>query len=207
MRAATQAKHPALTIALHWGTLVAIVVAVAAMFTRDAIEDTTWRQILLHLHRQLGLLVLVGLAARIAVRTYRGLVDHAPDMALILRWAARAAHVALYGLLIALPLIGWACTSAHGISLAFLGVWTLPALVSPDSEFADTLSDYHVLLSWVLLGVVAAHASAALWHHYVRRDWVLGAMLPRWIERLPQRRAASDNRGAERLAIKSSSMN
>src|SRR5258705_7769621 len=71
LRAATQAKHPALTIALHWGTLVAIVVAVAAMFTRDAIEDTTWRQILLHLHRQLGLLVLVGLAARIAVRTPR----------------------------------------------------------------------------------------------------------------------------------------
>ena len=206
-RIATQAKHPTLMIALHWGSLLAIVISVGAMFLRDAVEDSTTRLVLLHVHRQLGLLVLVGAAVRIALRLYRGFVDHAPDMMQILRWAARAAHVGLYGLLIALPLVGWACTSAHGISLAFLGVWPLPGLVAADSEFADTLSDYHVLLSWVLLGVVAAHASAALWHHYVRRDSVLSAMLPRWIRRLPPRLATDDNRGSDRLGVKSPGLN
>jgi cytochrome b561 len=47
-----------------------------------------------------------------------------------------------------------------------------------DSELAGVLSDYHVLLAWILLIFVGMHAAAALWHHFVRRDAVLAAMLP-----------------------------
>lgn len=174
----SRAKHPTLIIALHWGCMLAIVISVAAMFVRDAIEDQTWRQVLLHIHRQLGLLVLIVVAWRIALRLRKSLADHAPDMAAVFRWAAKATHVVLYALLIALSVGGWACTNAHAISLSLLGVLPLPDLMSADSEVADTLSDYHILLSWVLLASVAVHAIAALWHHYVRRDAVLSAMLP-----------------------------
>src|SRR5579863_7459068 len=52
--------HPTLTVAFHWVTVLAIVVAVAAMFVRDAVEDRVWRQLLLETHRQLGLLVLIA---------------------------------------------------------------------------------------------------------------------------------------------------
>ena len=113
-------RHPTLTVAIHWITAVAIVVAVAAMFVRDAVEDRLWRQILLETHRQLGLLVLLAAAARITLRLRKGLTDHAPDMATLLRWTAKAAHFVMYGVLIALPLLGWAVTSAHGVSLKFL---------------------------------------------------------------------------------------
>jgi len=171
-------RHPLLVIAMHWGTLLAVVIAVAATFIRDAIEDDTYRQALLQVHRQLGLLVLVVAVWRVAVRIRRNLADYAPDMAFVLRWAAKATHVFLYGLLIALPLVGWALTSAHGIWLSFLGMFRLPMLVAADSEFADTLNDYHIWLAWGLLAIVTAHAAAALWHHFVRRDTVLTAMLP-----------------------------
>jgi cytochrome b561 len=177
--AAARPKHPAVTVALHWGTVAAIVIAVAAMFLRDAMEDKFWRQLLLETHRQLGLLVLIGVGVRIAVRLWRGFADHAPDVSAILRWAAKMAHVLLYGLLIALPLEGWALTSAHGITLALFGAVHLPNLLASDSELADTLSDYHIWLAWALLVFVGMHAVAALWHHFVRRDAVLTAMLPR----------------------------
>ena len=172
-------SHPALTVALHWTTVVAIVVAVAVMFVRDAVEDRVWRQVLLETHRQLGLLVLIGAGVRIVLRLHRGLADHAPDMSALLRWAAKAAHLLMYGVLIALPLLGWAVTSAHGVALKFLGSVPLPRILSPDSELADTLTDYHVWLAWGLLGLVVAHVGAAIWHHFVRRDGVLRAMLPR----------------------------
>jgi cytochrome b561 len=99
-------------------------------------------------------------------------------MSAFMRLAAQAAHVLLYGLLIAIPVVGWALTSAHDIPLFFLGVIHLPQLVSADSELADTLSDYHVWLAWGLLAAVALHVAAALWHHFIRRDGVLQAMLP-----------------------------
>ena len=175
----TRSRHPALTIAIHWATVMAIVVAVAVMFVHDATEDRAWRQFLLGAHRQLGLLVLVGAGIRIAIRLRRGLADHAPDIAPVLRWAAKAAHIFLYGVLIALPLLGWAVTSAHGINLTLLGSVPLPRLLSSDSELADTLTDYHVWLAWGLLALVVAHVSAACWHHFARRDGVLRAMLPR----------------------------
>jgi cytochrome b561 len=158
---------------------VAIVVAVAAMFVRDAVEDRVWRQILLETHRQLGLLVIIGAGVRIAIRLRKGLTDHAPDMAALLRWTAKAAHLLIYGVLIALLLLGWAVTSAHGVSLLFLGSVPLPKVLPADSELADTLTDYHVWLAWALLGLVVAHVSAAVWHHFVRKDGVLRAMLPK----------------------------
>ena len=43
----TVTRHPALTIAIHWATAIAIVVAVAVMFARDATEDRAWRLFLL----------------------------------------------------------------------------------------------------------------------------------------------------------------
>jgi cytochrome b561 len=172
-------SHPAPTIAIHWMTVVALVIAVAVMFVRDANEDRAWRQFLLDAHRQLGLLVLLGAGVRIAIRLRRGLADHAPGMAPLLRWVAKAAHVLMYAVLIALPLFGWAVTSAHGIGLTFLGTVPLPKLLSSDSELADTLSDYHVWLAWGLLALVVTHIAAAIWHHFVRRDGVLRAMLPK----------------------------
>ncbi len=174
----THARHPALTIAMHWGTLAAILIAVGAMWVRDVVEDNTLRQVLLQAHRQLGIAVLLVAVARIVVRLRYGFADHAQGMAAVLRWAAKGAHLALYGVLLAIPLVGWALTNAHGINLNFLGVIPLPAITAADSEFADTLNDYHVWLAWGLLALVGAHALAALWHHYVRRDAVLRAMLP-----------------------------
>lgn len=112
------------------------------------------------------------------LRLRRGLADHATDIAPLLRWAAKVAHILLYGVLIALPLLGWAVTSAHGIKLTLLGSVPLPLLLAPDSELADTLSDYHVWLAWGLLALVVAHVTAACWHHFARRDGVLRAMLP-----------------------------
>jgi cytochrome b561 len=175
---APRVRHPTLVIALHWGTLIAIVISVAAMFIRDAIEGSAWRQALIEIHRQLGLLVLVAVGLRIVVRVFAGLVDHAQGMSALLRRAARLAHVLLYAMLIALPLEGWLLTNAHGIGLSLFGLGPLPNLMASDSEFADVLSDYHVRLAWGLLGLVGMHAAAALWHHYVRRDAVLTAMLP-----------------------------
>jgi len=178
-----------LIVALHWGTVAAILVSVGAMFLRDAIEDTAGRQVLLQIHRQLGLAVLIVVGLRILVRLTRGLADHSAGMSTVMRLAAQGAHILLYSLLVALPLVGWALTSAHGISLNFLGVVHLPQLMAADSELADTLSDYHIWLSWVLLAFVSMHAAAALWHHFVRRDAVLAAMLPGRAGMMPRRRA------------------
>ena len=178
MSRATAAKHATATIVLHWGTVTAIVIMVAAIYLRDLTEDKAIRQLLLDVHRQFGLLVMIGVPIRILARYWLGFADQTSSMAKLLRWAAAGTHMVLYASLIALPVLGWAATSAKGVALSLFGLVPLPSLATPDPDVADALLDYHQWFGWALFGLVAMHALAALWHHFVRRDGVLAAMLP-----------------------------
>lgn len=171
-------KHHPMTIALHWGTVLCVVLAVSAVLLREVIGDKFWRMLLMDTHRQLGLIIMLGVAVRLYVRQKHGMANHMRGMPLAIRMVAQAVHWVLYAALIALPLLGWASTSAHNVSLRFLGFLPLPALTAVDSEMADLLSDYHTFGAWALGAVIAMHAGAALFHHFIRRDTVLWAMLP-----------------------------
>jgi len=171
-------RHPLVTRVLHWATAVILVVSVSAILYRETTEQKTLRQVLMELHRQLGLLVLLLLVARVAVRSVKGLVNHAPGPSAARCRAATVAHWSMYGVIAGLVLLGWALCNAHAIHLRLFGVIPLPDLVAADSDLADTLSDYHIWAAWVLLSLVVPHVLAALWHHYIRHDGVLTAMLP-----------------------------
>lgn len=171
-------RQAAAVIATHWVSALLVVVAALSALARELTENSHLRNLLIDSHRQIGLLVLLALGLRLALRVRVGLKDSAGDMALPLRIAAHAAHLLLYALLLAIPLLGWAVSNAHGLTLHLFGVVPLPLLVEEDPDLADSLTDKHILASWILLAAVTAHVLAALWHHLVRRDQVLSAMLP-----------------------------
>ncbi len=191
-------KHHPMTIFLHWGTVLCIVAAVSAVLLREIVEEKYWRQLLLETHRQMGLIVFFCVAVRLGVRLRFGMADHTAGLPRLMRLAATSAHCSLYGLMVGLPLLGWATTNAHNLQVRFLGLVVLPDLVSVDSELAIQLSDFHALGAWALLGLVLLHGSAALYHHFIRRDRVLWAMLPNRVDIVPSRstkKATSGNAG------------
>lgn len=175
---ASAARHSAWTIALHWFTVLAIVIGVGAVLWRELVEDKGLRVILMEAHRQAGLLVLVALGLRLLVRWRVGMADHAGEMPRLMRIAAGAAHLALYALLLALTVLGMAASNAHAVQLKLFGLIPLPILVAEDGDLADTLEAWHLWGAWLLLALVVLHVAAAAWHHWGRRDGVLTAMLP-----------------------------
>ena len=60
----------------------------------------------------------------------------------------------------------------------YLGLWQMPDLVAKDLDLHETMEGVHETLAYVLLGLVALHAAAALKHHFIQRDEVLARMLP-----------------------------
>lgn len=171
-------RHHPLTIALHWLSLLLLVGGVAAVLGRDVVEDRALRTLLLELHRNAGVMVLALAAIRLAVRLWKRAhrVEH--GLPPLLRRGAQLSHGLLYLGLMAVPLLGWALSSARGQVPLLLGLLPLPALMARDRELAETLEGWHEDLAWVLLTLIALHAAAALWHHHVRRDGVLRAMWP-----------------------------
>jgi cytochrome b561 len=173
-----QARHPRVLVLLHWLTALCLVLAAAFILTRDQMDGRTLRMWLLEGHRHFGLFILILFFVRLVVRLRTGRLPAEENTAWPLRVAAGLTHVALYALLLAQPLLGWALTSAAGKTVDFFGI-ALPALVAEDEDLADTLHTWHENTAWALLILICLHAGAALWHHFVMRDGVLRRMSPR----------------------------
>ena len=94
------------------------------------------------------------------------------------RWLVQVMHLALYGLMVLIPLSGWLMSSAKGFQTVWFGVLPLPDLLSKDLLVAEVLKEVHETLNWVLVSLVIGHAAAAIKHHVVERDGVLTRMLP-----------------------------
>jgi cytochrome b561 len=128
--------------------------------------------------------VLLAVLLRILWR-----LDHRPPplpaMPPLERAAAEGTHWLLYGLMLVIPLTGWALVSVSPFNLptVLYGVMPWPHLpVFPDladkAGVEAVVKLIHGKLAWALTALIALHAAAALRHHFILRDAVLRRMLP-----------------------------
>lgn len=164
-------RHAAPLILLHWLTALAVVVAYVS--SGDPTEAGNALAGQLHVASGLTLFLLVAL--RLPLRLLMGAPADEPAP----RWqqrAARAMHVALYALLFAVPLAGWAELADKTAQFSVLG----QALPLPDARawWVRAAGAAHTTLGDALVWLAGVHAAAGLAHHYVLRDATLARMLP-----------------------------
>lgn len=95
------------------------------------------------------------------------------------KMAHHATHGLLYGLFFAVPLIGWAYSSAAGFPIVFLGLWQLPDFVPVSKELAEAIKPWHEITAFAMAGLVALHIAGALKHQIIDRDGLVSRMLPK----------------------------
>ncbi len=161
---------------LHWGMFALIALQLVGGQVMDELpKQTAIRGFAYDAHETLGLVVLFLVFARLSWKMANPApVGAGPHWQ---RLAARAAHVGLYVLMIAVPVVGYLMVDAKGYDVAFFG-WTAPDLVATNKALADRLKNLHEVLAWSLTAIVAVHAGAAIWHHVIVRDGTLKRMLP-----------------------------
>lgn len=193
-RTHSPARWPAVLVLLHWAMAAALAAMLAGgiAMTRAAEHaaqtgdfSATVAGLPLfqayQLHKSVGVtlfaLVLLRFAFRLALPTPT-LPGH---MRPAERLAARGAHVLLYGLMLGLPISGWLLASAStlGLPTVVFGLFELPHPLGPDAGREMLFGTLHWLGGWALIGSASLHVAAALKHHFVDRDDVLRAMLPR----------------------------
>jgi cytochrome b561 len=165
-------------ILVHWITAVLIALAVAVALGREWLDGDLVRQRLLDLHRLLGLGVLGLSVSRLVLSRAFGAAKVNEHSTPVIGLMAAMGHGALYLALVVVPLLGWAQWSASGKAMTLFGILPIPALLGRNRDLAETLAQAHQVVAWLFLGLIAAHAVAALWHHYHRRDQVMRSMLP-----------------------------
>ncbi len=162
-------------VVLHWLLAAAIIGSFAVGVYMTGLPFSPARLKLYNWHKWAGVTILALSALRLLWRlTHRPPAD--PPMP---AWQARAAHgvhVALYVLFFALPLAGWAYSSAAGFPIVVFGVLPLPDWVPVDRDLAEQFKLLHKVLAYALAALVVLHVAAALKHHLIDRDGLLGRM-------------------------------
>ena len=175
---AIPARYSRLSISLHWLMLLLIAAAYATMELRGIFpRGSDPREAMKLWHFMLGLSVLFLVIVRIAARFMAPAPPIVPTPAAWQAWSAKLVHLALYALMIGLPIAGWIILSAEGKLVPFFGL-ELPALVAKNHGLAESIEGIHETVGKIGYFLIGAHALAALVHHYALRDNTLTRMLP-----------------------------
>jgi cytochrome b561 len=170
-------RYGKLTIALHWFMFALLAAVYACIELRELFpRGSDPRNLLKTWHFMLGLSVFALVWVRLAARLAGGTPPITPPPPALLALAGKVVHVALYALMIAMPIGGWLILSAEGEPVPFWGL-TLPPLVGPNEELAELIEEIHETAGTVGYWLIGLHAAAALFHHYVLRDDTLRRML------------------------------
>jgi superoxide oxidase len=168
---------------LHWLTLFLIVTIFVFAFSIDFASSKEDAVAVIQLHRSFGVTVWVVTLGRLVWRQFSRFPNWPADMPQAMRFAAQWSEYALYALLLIQPILGLLQTNAHGDRVDLFLLGQLPALIGQNRPLANQLLRVHETVGLLLLGLIALHASAALHHHFWRRDDTLEAMLPQGMRR------------------------
>ena len=169
-------------IVFHWMIALGIFICFPLGMYLEELKLSPLKLQLISYHKWLGVTIFGLLVLRIIWRSFNkppALPNTMP------KWqigASHMTHLALYLLMIAIPLSGWLMSSAKGYTTVYLGMFPLPDLLEKDKALGHNLGELHEALNYLLLLLVGLHIVAAIKHHLIDKDDILSRMSP-WIKR------------------------
>jgi len=171
-------RYGLLSIGLHWLMLLLFIAVYACIELREFFpKDSEPREALKTWHFMLGLSVFVLVWLRLLVNRLGHHPRIEPELPTWQQQSAKVMHLALYGLMIFMPLAGWLILSASGKVVPFFGL-QLPPLMGESKNVADFIKEIHETVGTLGYFLIGLHAAAALIHHYFLGDNTLKRILP-----------------------------
>lgn len=167
----------------HWGMAIIILIAIALGVTAAELPRDALRSQILMVHKSFGVAIFALLALRVVLRLAAGAPPYRVPLDRLTGIGAKAAHLALYLLMLLMPVTGYVTSSADGHPVPFFGLGNLPNVAPRSHELADRASDAHFVFAWAIGIVLSLHVAAALWHAWAKRDEVMDRMWPGFVRR------------------------
>lgn len=163
---------------LHWLTALLIIGLFAlGVWMRTLGYYDGWYQTAPHWHKQIGIILLVLMVARLIWRFIKGTPKALSSHSTLEKRAAHWVHGILYLGVFAIIASGYLIATADNRGIEVLGFITLPVLFPPIENQEDIAGLIHEWGAYALMAFVAIHALGALKHHYFDKDQTLKRML------------------------------
>ena len=187
-RAPATGRYNGVAMSLHWLIAALLIGNILLAWYFDDLRGLA-RIAPTQLHKSIGITILLLSLVRLGWRFVR---PPPPLPATVRGWERGAAHtvyVLCYGVMIGLPLSGWAMVSAsrliHVFPITLFNIVPWPAIAPlanlPTEQMHaahERLEVAHGLLARLSYLLILLHAGAALRHLFLLRDGVVGRMIP-----------------------------
>lgn len=171
------ARYHSVARSLHWIMAALILGNAAGGLLADAAP-----RLIMPIHKSIGITVLALAALRLAWRLLYPPPPYPPEVGRMERNLANIVHVILYALMFLVPITGWMLASSGRAPLSWFGLFDIPKFaISREDPLAGFAGEAHEILGITTLALALAHAAAALYHHFVRRDPTLLRMTSRGV--------------------------
>ena len=183
---------------LHWSIALLMLAAYVIVYSAELLyphSSPPWK-LLVQTHTSVG----VTIGCLVLIRIYWRTVNVTPRLepgSTLEHAAARISHFLLYFFMVTMPITGWMGTDRVR---QYFWTFSYPPFKSTAAydlivtrwlglswhEFDSAVNFYHEEFggAWCLWILVSIHASAALYHHYIKHDRTLVRMLPAsWMHR------------------------
>ena len=187
----TQTSYGVIARSLHWAMALLFLFSYCTVYYRHWFteEKTPENWLALQLHLSVGMTVAVLVMLRIVWRITNPPPDPEPGPRWA-HWAAHIGHYMLYGVMIVMPLSGYIGT---GVNTEYFMLFDIPKFESTamfDSlvtqglgisfeEFEKPVDFFHkeIMGEYLLLFLIFGHIAAALYHHFILKDYTLKKMI------------------------------
>lgn len=165
------------TIILHWVIGIGIILLAGTELIRHEFpRGSAIRVGLAPIHQPLGLTLFALILFRLVWRLTGARVPHVPGPSQLIDGLAKLMHLALWIMMLALPIIGLVAVLGNDKAINF-GLFQIAIpLKGVIGGAAKQAREVHETLGTAMLVLALLHAAAALVHHYVLKDDVLARM-------------------------------
>lgn len=160
-------KYPLSSRILHWlMALIIIFLLGLGIYMADFLQaDSPNRMEIYSLHKSLGVMILI----LVAIRLINRVIFPAPALPISLskfeKIGAHLAHVALYLLMILIPLSGYLMSNSFGYPVHFFSV-EMPFLIEKNLELAPVFAELHEIFAYSLIAVLGLHILGVIKHRF-----------------------------------------
>lgn len=168
---------------LHWIMAIIFILAwIIGFYSGNFLSydvDGSFKGDVISLHKNIATTIIFLVVVRIFWRYTHPTPELPNTMSPAMKKAAHFGHLALYFMLLALPITGCLYSWSAGHPAPVLYLFNLPTLISENPAITAVVKPLHIWISWAAGLLLFGHIAAALKHHFIDKDNVLNSMLKR----------------------------
>ena len=162
---------------IHWFTAVAVFFMFGLGLTMINMRLSPMKLEMFIVHKSVGMLLLLVIIFRVIWRLLNPAPRPSSHLSNFQSKMVFFGQLFMYALLFAIPISGWVINSAANFPLRWFGLFEIPALTEPSIVIEDYAKTAHLILICMLGAMIIMHITAALHHHWIKRNDILKRML------------------------------